>query len=167
MSPDCEGFEPAGGKVGKLLGKLPARGGQLACSGVKHACIRLLDASWWPPSSRHIPVNHHRTAGSMERPRGDCPDHCSRSLFSGSLFSGSGLPADAGMLPLPDRIATPYVDGMARTRALRLAGGTIVIPADALEWQFARSAGPGGQHVNRTSSKALLRFTVRNSSWLP
>jgi ribosome-associated protein len=71
------------------------------------------------------------------------------------------------MLPLPDRIATPYVDGMARTRALRLAGGTIVIPADALEWQFARSAGPGGQHVNRTSSKALLRFTVRNSSWLP
>ncbi len=71
------------------------------------------------------------------------------------------------MLPLPWGIATAYGDGMARTRALRLAGGRIVIPADALAWQFARSAGPGGQHVNRTSSKAVVRFSVRNSSHLP
>ena len=56
---------------------------------------------------------------------------------------------------------------MARTRALRLAGGTIVIPSAALAWQFARSAGPGGQHVNRTSSKAVLRFVVRQSPYLP
>ncbi len=71
------------------------------------------------------------------------------------------------MLPLPWGIATAYGDGMARTRALRLAGGRIVIPADALAWQFARSAGPGGQHVNRTSSKAVVRFVVRNSPHLP
>ena len=56
---------------------------------------------------------------------------------------------------------------MARTSALRLAGGTIIIPADVLEWQFARSAGPGGQHVNRTSSKAVLRFGARHSPHLP
>ena len=56
---------------------------------------------------------------------------------------------------------------MSRTRTLRLAGGTILIPADALDWQFVRSAGPGGQHVNRTSSKAVLRFAVRNSPFLP
>ena len=56
---------------------------------------------------------------------------------------------------------------MARTSTLRLARGSIIIPADALDWQFARSAGPGGQHVNRTSSKAVLRFTVRNSPHLP
>ena len=56
---------------------------------------------------------------------------------------------------------------MARTATLRLARGSIMIPADALDWQFARSAGPGGQHVNRTSSKAVLRFTVRNSPHLP
>lgn len=56
---------------------------------------------------------------------------------------------------------------MARTRALRLAAGTIVIPSDACAWQFARSAGPGGQHVNRTSSKALLRIAVRDSPHLP
>ena len=55
---------------------------------------------------------------------------------------------------------------MARTSTLRLARGSIIIPADALDWQFARSAGPGGQHVNRTSSKAVLRFTVRNSPHL-
>ena len=42
-----------------------------------------------------------------------------------------------------------------------------MIPADAFDWQFARSAGPGGQHVNRTSSKAVLRFTVRDSPHLP
>ncbi|MDA1039970.1 MAG: alternative ribosome rescue aminoacyl-tRNA hydrolase ArfB [Planctomycetota bacterium] len=56
---------------------------------------------------------------------------------------------------------------MARIPTLRLARGSIVIPAAALDWQFARSAGPGGQHVNRTSSKAVLRLTVRNSPHLP
>lgn len=56
---------------------------------------------------------------------------------------------------------------MARTPTLRLARGSIVIPASAIEWQFARSAGPGGQHVNRTSSKAMLRFVARNSPHLP
>jgi ribosome-associated protein len=71
------------------------------------------------------------------------------------------------MPPLPSGIGSAYGDGMARTRALRLAGGTIVIPADALAWQFARSAGPGGQHVNRTSSKAVVRFAVRDSPHLP
>lgn len=31
-----------------------------------------------------------------------------------------------------------------------------VVPARAVEWQFARAGGPGGQHVNTTSSKATL-----------
>ena len=43
----------------------------------------------------------------------------------------------------------------------------IVIPPDGLDWQFARSSGPGGQHVNRTSSKAVLRFDVAGSPHLP
>lgn len=43
----------------------------------------------------------------------------------------------------------------------------IVIPGEALDWQFVRSQGPGGQHVNRTSSKAVLRFGVRASPHLP
>lgn len=43
----------------------------------------------------------------------------------------------------------------------------ILIPAAALDWQFARSSGPGGQHVNRTSSKAILRFDLRHTPHLP
>lgn len=43
----------------------------------------------------------------------------------------------------------------------------VVIPAADLEWRFARSAGPGGQHVNRTSSKAMLRFDVVGSPHVP
>ena len=54
-----------------------------------------------------------------------------------------------------------------RTRGLRVGNGAVVIPADAIEWQFVRSSGPGGQHVNRTSSKAILRFDARHSPHLP
>ncbi len=42
-----------------------------------------------------------------------------------------------------------------------------MIPATDLVWQFARSAGPGGQHVNRTSSKAMLRFDATGCPHLP
>lgn len=54
---------------------------------------------------------------------------------------------------------------MAQEKEVRV--GRIVIPAAALEWQFVRSSGPGGQHVNRTSSKAVLRFDARHSPHLP
>jgi ribosome-associated protein len=58
---------------------------------------------------------------------------------------------------------------MSRQRQLVVGtgAGRIVIPPEALEWQFARSAGPGGQHVNRTSSKAQLRFDLRHDRHLP
>jgi ribosome-associated protein len=32
------------------------------------------------------------------------------------------------------------------------------IPDDELHWSFARSGGPGGQNVNKVSSKVLLRW---------
>lgn len=38
--------------------------------------------------------------------------------------------------------------------------GMLVIPAAAMTWKFARSAGAGGQHVNKTSSKATLTVTT-------
>lgn len=58
---------------------------------------------------------------------------------------------------------------MARIREIRVGNGIreVVIPAEALEWQFVRSGGPGGQNVNRTSSKAMLRFVVAGSPHLP
>ncbi len=36
----------------------------------------------------------------------------------------------------------------------------IEIPAHAITWQFDRAGGPGGQHVNKTSSKATLRIDI-------
>lgn len=43
----------------------------------------------------------------------------------------------------------------------------IVIPADELFWRFSRSAGPGGQSVNTTDSRAELSFSVADSAALP
>jgi len=36
----------------------------------------------------------------------------------------------------------------------------IVVPAQALTWQFDRASGPGGQHVNKTSSKVTLHIDL-------
>jgi ribosome-associated protein len=34
----------------------------------------------------------------------------------------------------------------------------VPIPEEEIEWQFARSGGPGGQNVNKVSSKAVLTW---------
>jgi ribosome-associated protein len=41
------------------------------------------------------------------------------------------------------------------------------IPERELEWSFARSSGPGGQNVNKTETKATLRWAVSRSDALP
>lgn len=38
------------------------------------------------------------------------------------------------------------------------------IPADEIEYQSIRASGPGGQHVNKTSSAVHLRFDLHASS---
>jgi len=43
----------------------------------------------------------------------------------------------------------------------------LTIPESELRFSFARSSGPGGQNVNKVSSKAILHFDVRNSPGLP
>lgn len=40
---------------------------------------------------------------------------------------------------------------------------TITIPDDELSWTFSPSGGPGGQHANRSSTRAELRFHVAAS----
>ena len=42
----------------------------------------------------------------------------------------------------------------------------ISIPEDELKWRFIRSAGPGGQNVNKVSSAVQLHFNIAGSKVL-
>jgi ribosome-associated protein len=44
---------------------------------------------------------------------------------------------------------------------------TISIPDSELDFSFVRSSGPGGQAVNKVSSKAQLRWNFASSAALP
>lgn len=48
---------------------------------------------------------------------------------------------------------------------LRLDDGTVIAAVDLVE-SFARSGGPGGQHVNTSATKVELRFDVAASASL-
>ena len=38
------------------------------------------------------------------------------------------------------------------------------IPDSELQWRFGPSGGPGGQHANKSSTRAELRFNIETSS---
>lgn len=72
----------------------------------------------------------------------------------------------------PDGTAPPLLSQDSRRRimptsakAIRIGG--ISIPAEALQWQFSRSQGPGGQNVNKTNTKVELRLDLQNLDFLP
>jgi ribosome-associated protein len=46
-------------------------------------------------------------------------------------------------------------------------GKNIEIPLSEIEISFTRSSGPGGQHVNKTSTQAELTFDLANSPSIP
>jgi ribosome-associated protein len=48
-----------------------------------------------------------------------------------------------------------------------IVNSRIRIPYSELEFTFARSSGPGGQNVNKVSSKAVLRWRFAASTTLP
>ncbi|XP_068615506.1 large ribosomal subunit protein mL62-like [Brachionichthys hirsutus] len=43
----------------------------------------------------------------------------------------------------------------------------IHIPVDRLTVSYSRSSGPGGQHVNKASTKAEVRFHLHTADWIP
>lgn len=45
--------------------------------------------------------------------------------------------------------------------------GTVAIPERELRWRFSRSPGPGGQHVNTSSTAVELSFDIARSDSLP
>jgi ribosome-associated protein len=63
---------------------------------------------------------------------------------------------------------------LAKGQAKRAAMGEMIeitdslsLDEDELGWRFVKASGPGGQHVNKTSSAVELRFDVRRSPSLP
>lgn len=59
------------------------------------------------------------------------------------------------------------VDENSRRAAPIRITGTLALDPDEIEETFVRAAGPGGQHVNTTSTAVQLRFDVRHSPSLP
>lgn len=55
---------------------------------------------------------------------------------------------------------------MRTPRAGLRVGPELMIPADEVVFQAARSGGPGGQNVNKVESKVVLRYDVRRSKVL-
>ena len=42
----------------------------------------------------------------------------------------------------------------------------VLIPRDLLSISYTRSSGPGGQHVNTTNSKAVVKLNLKSSTFL-
>jgi ribosome-associated protein len=55
---------------------------------------------------------------------------------------------------------------MSRLPAIIEVNERVRIPAHEVALSYARSGGPGGQHVNKTSSKVLLRWSPATSTAL-
>src|SRR5258708_22324164 len=53
------------------------------------------------------------------------------------------------------------------TTLFRSVTETLFIEDDEVSEKFVRASGPGGQHVNTSSSAVELRFDARNSPSLP
>ncbi len=54
----------------------------------------------------------------------------------------------------------PHNEGMSEDLVV---GDKLVIPERELEWRFTTSGGPGGQHANRSATRAELRWDLGSS----
>ena len=63
-------------------------------------------------------------------------------------------------------MAASSAPGAGKAAPIWIAGSLAIDPAEINE-SFMRAAGPGGQHVNKSSTAVELRFDVRHSPSLP
>lgn len=63
-------------------------------------------------------------------------------------------------------MSQPAIRVANRAASIRITGTLKIDPAEIQE-SFVRASGPGGQHVNTTSTAVQLRFDVRGSQSLP
>ena len=56
---------------------------------------------------------------------------------------------------------------MAISSSFLVVRDDLVIPRDEFRFSFVRSSGPGGQHVNKVNTKAVLHWDVTGSPSLP
>jgi ribosome-associated protein len=63
-------------------------------------------------------------------------------------------------------MTAPAAKAVSKATPIWITGTLAIDPAEIHE-SFIRAAGPGGQHVNTTSSAVQLRFDVRHSPSLP
>jgi ribosome-associated protein len=63
-------------------------------------------------------------------------------------------------------MTAPAAKAASKAAPIWITGTLAIDPAEIHE-SFVRAAGPGGQHVNTTSSAVQLRFDVRHSPSLP
>lgn len=56
---------------------------------------------------------------------------------------------------------------MSRREDPLVVSRRLVVPGDELQWRFVPSGGPGGQHANRTASRAELSIDLAASPTLP
>lgn len=70
-------------------------------------------------------------------------------------------------LPSTRTVAAPEFRRSVTTYAgVMSSHGRFRIPDAELEWQFSRSSGPGGQHVNTSDTRAEVRWNIEASTVL-
>ncbi|HEY7949060.1 MAG TPA: alternative ribosome rescue aminoacyl-tRNA hydrolase ArfB [Acidimicrobiales bacterium] len=70
------------------------------------------------------------------------------------------------MAPAAEPLPPPPNNDDARAddrRDVLRVSRSLVVPLDELAWRFTTSGGPGGQHANKTSTRAEVRFDVASS----
>ncbi|XP_066522457.1 peptidyl-tRNA hydrolase ICT1, mitochondrial [Hoplias malabaricus] len=99
-----------------------------------------------------------------------------RCLLS-SLFSWSSVFANSKVM-LAQLLTTSYYNSLirhlntsqhctAKHEDISQADTLPAIPLEKLKISYSRSSGPGGQHVNKVSTKAEVRFHVQTAEWIP